>query len=78
VYKYLKGKFQENGVRLFSFVAGNRTRDNGLKLKHRMLHLHMKKNFFTVSVAEHWNKKPISPSTEILKTHTDVILGSVF
>ena len=64
-------------ARLFSVVCSNRTRSNGLKLKHGKYHRNMQKNF-TVKVTEHWNRLPRevveSPSVEIFKTHLDIYL----
>ncbi|KFQ60650.1 hypothetical protein N334_00755, partial [Pelecanus crispus] len=53
---------------------------NGHKLKRRRLPLNIRKRFFTVRVAEHWNRLPRefveSPSLEILKNRLDMILGN--
>ena len=51
-YKYLKGGCREDGARLFSMLASDRTRSNGHKVKHKKFHLSMRKNFFTLRVAE--------------------------
>lgn len=52
-YQYLKGGWQEDGSRLFSVVPSDRTRGSRHKLEHGKFHLNIRKNFFTLRVAEH-------------------------
>jgi len=80
-YKYLKGGYQEDGAKLFSFMPSSRTRGNGHKLKQRKFQLNMRKNFFTLRMTEPWNRLPgevvDSPSLEIFKTRLYKVLCSL-
>ncbi|KFZ56520.1 hypothetical protein N321_07488, partial [Antrostomus carolinensis] len=52
---------------------------NGHKLKHRRLHLNIRKHFFTVT--KHWHKLPRecveSSSLKIFKSHLDMVPGNL-
>jgi len=62
-------------------LSSDGTRGSGHKLKQRKFHLKVRKNFFTVKVAEHRNRLPVeaveSPPLEILKTHPGTSLSNL-
>jgi len=80
-YKYLKGRCQEDGARLFSVVPSDGARGNRHKLMQTKFRLNMRENFFPLRVTEPWNRLPRevmeSPSLETFKTHLDKVLCSL-
>ncbi|EMP32130.1 hypothetical protein UY3_10755 [Chelonia mydas] len=57
-FNYLKGGSKEDGSRLFSVVAHDRTRSNGLKLQWGMFRLDIRKHCYTSRVVKQWNELP--------------------
>jgi len=71
---------EEGAARPFSVVPSDRTRGNEHKLKHRRVHLNIRKQFFTVRVTKDWDRLPRRlmecPSSDILKSHLDMVLSN--
>lgn len=63
------GGHQEDGARLFTVLHHGRTRNNGQKLKQDKFRLDIKKTFFTVRAAKHWNRLlKVVQSLKVFKT----------
>lgn len=64
-----KGDGREDEHRLFSVVAGNRSRGNGLELQEGKLRLERRRNILPLSVVQHGNGA--SPSLDMSKSRLD-------
>ncbi|CAM4659528.1 unnamed protein product [Caretta caretta] len=80
-FNYLKGGSKDDGSRLFTVIADDRTRSNGLKLQWGRVRLDIRKNLFTMRVVKHWNALPRevveSPSLEVFKVRLDKALAGM-
>ena len=80
-FQDLKGAYKKGGERLFTKGCSDRTRGNKFKLKEGRSRLDIRKKFFTMRVARHWNRLPRdvvdTPSLETFKVRLDGALSSL-
>ncbi|PKU35455.1 rna-directed dna polymerase from mobile element jockey-like [Limosa lapponica baueri] len=80
-FQYLKGAYRRDDEGLFLRECSYRMRGNGFKLKEGRFRLDIRKKFFTVRVARHWNRLPReavdAPSLEVFKTRLDGALNKL-
>jgi len=70
-----EGAYKKAGKGLLARAHNDRTRGNGFKLKEGRFTLQIRKKFFTVRVARHWNRLPReaagAPSLAVFKARLD-------
>jgi len=80
-FQYCNGAYRKDGENLLIKACCDRTRSNGFKLREGRFRLDIRKKFFTMSVAKHWNRLPRevveAPSLEIFKARLDGALSSL-
>ena len=80
-FQYLKWSYRNEGNRLFSSICGDRTRENGFKLREGRFRLDIRKTFFTVRVVRYGNGLPSVmvdvPSLENFKERLDQVLSNL-
>ena len=80
-FQYLKGAYKKAGEGLFTRAGSDRTRGNSYKLKKGRFRLDIRKKFFTMRVARHWNRLPreavAAPSLEVFKARLDGALSNL-
>ncbi|KAM9634063.1 uncharacterized protein ACIBXB_015500 [Morphnus guianensis] len=80
-FQYLKGAYRKDGEGRFNGECSDRMRGNSFKLKEGRFKLGIRKKFFTVRVARHWNGLPReavdAPSLEAFKARLDGALSNL-
>jgi len=78
-FQYLKEAYRQEGGGLFTWSEGDRTRENGFKVKERRLRLDIWWKFFTQRVMRHWHRllREVvnAPLLEAFKASLDGALG---
>jgi len=80
-FQYLKGAFKKAREGLIRRACQDSTRGNGFKMKEGRFRLAIRKKFFTMRVARHWNRLPReavdAPSLEVFKARLDGALSNL-
>lgn len=81
IYKYLKGKYQEDEAGLFLVVPSDRAKGSERELEHRKFRLNIRNNLFTSRVTgleQTANEVVEFSSLEIMKIHMNAFLCNLF